>query len=82
MYHMFNWISGYKVDNPSVKSIQWRLILLESVAGVPGFVAAGFHHFKRLSLLFDVLRMGPTLCVLFFVVCVLWNGITAGLLLY
>lgn len=48
MYHSFNWISGYKKENPTVRSIEWRLIVLESVAGVPGFVAAGFRHFRSL----------------------------------
>jgi len=48
MYNSFNFITGYQADNPSVKSIEWRLIILESVAGVPGFVAAGFRHFRSL----------------------------------
>ena len=48
LYHTFNFMTGYKADNPSVKSIEWRLIVLESVAGVPGFVAAGFRHFRSL----------------------------------
>eukprot|EP01041_Mallomonas_annulata_P011015 gene11015-23011_t len=48
MYHTFNFITGYKHSNPSVKSIEWRLIALESVAGVPGFLAAGFRHFRSL----------------------------------
>ena len=41
MYHTFNFLTGYTQVNPSVQSIEWRLIVLESVAGVPGFVAAG-----------------------------------------
>ena len=48
MYHVFNFITGYKHKNPSVVSIEWRLIVLESVAGVPGFVAAAFRHFRSL----------------------------------
>jgi hypothetical protein len=28
--------------------MEWRLIILESIAGVPGFVAAGFRHFRSL----------------------------------
>ena len=48
LYHTFNFISGYNPINPSVKAIEWRLITLESVAGVPGFVAAGFRHFSSL----------------------------------
>lgn len=46
--HTFNFITGYKKENPPVKSIEWRLIILESVAGVPGFVAAGMRHFRSL----------------------------------
>ena len=46
--HTFNYITGYKKENPPVRAIEWRLILLESVAGVPGFVAAGFRHFRSL----------------------------------
>ena len=41
LYNSFNFLTGYKEINPSVQSIEWRLIVLESVAGVPGFVAAG-----------------------------------------
>jgi hypothetical protein len=44
-YHAFNFITGYNPENPSVRSMEWRLIVLESIAGVPGFVAAGFRHF-------------------------------------
>lgn len=48
LYKTFNFITGYKEGNASVKSVQWRLIVLESVAGVPGFLAAAFHHFRSL----------------------------------
>ena len=41
MYHTFNFMTGYTHHNPTVQSFEWRLIVLESVAGVPGFVAAG-----------------------------------------
>ena len=41
LYHTFNFVTGYKAENPTVKAIEWRLIVLESIAGVPGFVAAG-----------------------------------------
>eukprot|EP01035_Chromulina_nebulosa_P010496 gene10496-14098_t len=50
-YHSFNFITGYNAANPSVKAIEWRLIVLESLAGVPGFVAAGFRHFRSLRAL-------------------------------
>jgi hypothetical protein len=48
LYHTFNFITGYKEGDASVKAVEWRLIVLESIAGVPGFVAAGFRHFKSL----------------------------------
>lgn len=48
LYNSFNFMTGYKADNPTTKAIEWRLIVLESVAGVPGFVAAAFRHFKSL----------------------------------
>jgi hypothetical protein len=51
LYHTFNFITGYKHDNPPTKSIEWRLIVLESFAGVPGFLAAGFRHFYSLRTL-------------------------------
>jgi len=51
LYHPFNLITGYTHIDPSPKSIEWRLIILESFAGVPGFVAAGFRHFRSLRML-------------------------------
>jgi len=51
MYHSFNFITGYREVNPPTKAIEWRLIVLESFAGVPGFVAAGFRHFHSLRTL-------------------------------
>ena len=51
LYHPFNLITGYKHEDPSPQSIEWRLIVLESFAGVPGFVAAGFRHFRSLRAL-------------------------------
>lgn len=51
MYHSFNFISGYSHKNPTTKSIEWRLVMLESLAGVPGFLAAGFRHFRSLRTL-------------------------------
>eukprot|EP00565_Helicotheca_tamesis_P003366 CAMPEP_0185729140 /NCGR_PEP_ID=MMETSP1171-20130828/4489_1 /TAXON_ID=374046 /ORGANISM="Helicotheca tamensis, Strain CCMP826" /LENGTH=291 /DNA_ID=CAMNT_0028397917 /DNA_START=277 /DNA_END=1152 /DNA_ORIENTATION=+ len=51
MYHSFNAITGYRQENPTAKSIEWRLIVLESFAGVPGFLAAAFRHFYSLRAL-------------------------------
>lgn len=51
LYVSFNKLTGYKTENTSVSSIEWRLIVLESIAGVPGFVAAAFRHFRSLRTL-------------------------------
>ena len=51
LYHTFNFITSYDHKDPSEKSIAWRLIVLESLAGVPGFVAAGYRHFHSLRTL-------------------------------
>lgn len=51
LYKVFNVITGFKPDNTPVKAVQWRLIVLESVAGVPGFMAAMFRHFRSLRTL-------------------------------
>jgi len=48
LYRGFNFITGYREENPPTKSIEWRLIVLESFAGVPGFLAAAFRHFYSL----------------------------------
>ena len=48
MYTSFNYATGFSPTNTSVTSMEWRLIVLESVAGVPGFVAAAFRHFRSL----------------------------------
>jgi hypothetical protein len=60
-YHSFNFITGYNHANPSVIAMEWRLIVLESLAGVPGFVAAGFRHFKSLRSLSRDYGWIPTL---------------------
>eukprot|EP00472_Partenskyella_glossopodia_P005262 CAMPEP_0197517084 /NCGR_PEP_ID=MMETSP1318-20131121/2046_1 /TAXON_ID=552666 /ORGANISM="Partenskyella glossopodia, Strain RCC365" /LENGTH=322 /DNA_ID=CAMNT_0043066353 /DNA_START=138 /DNA_END=1106 /DNA_ORIENTATION=- len=51
LYNGFNWITGFDRTNPSARSCQWRLIILESVAGCPGMVAAGMRHFRSLRTL-------------------------------
>lgn len=48
LYHGFNFMTGYQEKNPTPSSLEWRLIILESFAGVPGFIAAGFRHFYSL----------------------------------
>lgn len=51
LYRVFNAMTGFKPENTPVKAVQWRLIVLESVAGVPGFMAAMFRHFRSLRTL-------------------------------
>jgi len=51
LYNGFNKLTGFDKANPTAKSCEWRLIILESVAGCPGMVAAGMRHFKSLRTL-------------------------------
>ncbi|KAJ8613541.1 hypothetical protein CTAYLR_002163 [Chrysophaeum taylorii] len=51
LYNGFNFVTGYDAENPSTTSVAWRLIILESFAGVPGFVAGGMRHFYSLRTL-------------------------------
>jgi len=51
LYHPFNFVTGYTHKDPAPQSLVWRLIVLESFAGVPGFVAAGMRHFRSLRVL-------------------------------
>ncbi|CAK9080984.1 Alternative oxidase [Durusdinium trenchii] len=51
LYRSFNWVTGFKPENTPVKAVEWRLIVLESFAGVPGFMAAMFRHFRCLRTL-------------------------------
>jgi hypothetical protein len=53
LYVAFNYITGYRHDNPTPASIGWRLMVLESVAGVPGFLAAAVRHFRSLRTMRD-----------------------------
>lgn len=48
LYKSFNFVTGFKPQHTPVKAVEWRLIVLESFAGVPGFVAAMFRHFRSL----------------------------------
>lgn len=34
LYHSFNFITGYKQQDPKPQAIEWRLIVLESFAGI------------------------------------------------
>lgn len=61
LYHSFNFVTGYKEDHPTPNAMKRRLIILESVAGVPGFVAAGFRHFRSIRTLNRDFGWIPTL---------------------
>eukprot|EP00501_MAST-03F_sp_TOSAG23-6_P001941 GSMAST32.ASY1.ANO1.2022.1 assembled CDS len=50
-YHGFNFLTGYSRKDPSPSSCEYRLIILESIAGVPGMVAGSVRHFKSLRTL-------------------------------
>eukprot|EP01060_Flectonema_neradi_P002815 TRINITY_DN11775_c0_g1_i1.p1 TRINITY_DN11775_c0_g1~~TRINITY_DN11775_c0_g1_i1.p1 ORF type:complete len:323 (+),score=45.61 TRINITY_DN11775_c0_g1_i1:49-969(+) len=47
-YHGFNFITGFNKKDPSTKSLIYRVLILESIAGCPGMVAAGVRHFRSL----------------------------------
>ncbi|CAK9081951.1 Hypothetical protein (Fragment) [Durusdinium trenchii] len=52
LYRSFNWVTGFKPENTPVKAVEWRLIVLESFAGVPGFMAAMFTRISGTSAAF------------------------------
>ena len=47
-YHGFNFMTGYNHADPPTSAIGYRLIILESVAGVPGMLGGMFRHFRSL----------------------------------
>jgi len=47
-YHGFNFVTGYNHADPPTSAIGYRLIILESVAGVPGMLGGMFRHFRSL----------------------------------
>merc|ERR1719498_1965871 len=47
-YHAFNFVTGYNHADPPTSAIGYRLIILESVAGVPGMLGGMFRHFRSL----------------------------------
>jgi hypothetical protein len=47
-YHAFNFMTGYDHADPPTSAIGYRLIILESVAGVPGMLGGMFRHFRSL----------------------------------
>lgn len=58
LYNTFNFVTRYDKHDPSPESIKLRLILLESIAGVPPFIMAGYRHFRSLrNLSYDGARI-------------------------
>lgn len=47
-YHSFNFLTGYHHADPPTSAIGYRLIILESIAGVPGMLGGMFRHFRSL----------------------------------
>eukprot|EP01059_Diplonema_ambulator_P008696 TRINITY_DN18366_c0_g2_i3.p1 TRINITY_DN18366_c0_g2~~TRINITY_DN18366_c0_g2_i3.p1 ORF type:complete len:235 (+),score=72.22 TRINITY_DN18366_c0_g2_i3:54-758(+) len=47
-YHAFNLMTGFSKHDPTPKSLVYRVLILESIAGCPGMVAAGIRHFRSL----------------------------------
>ncbi|XP_066912844.1 uncharacterized protein [Clytia hemisphaerica] len=47
-YNAFNAVTFFDKDDPTPESMRTRLILLESIAGVPPFIMAGYRHFRSL----------------------------------
>jgi len=47
-YWTFNKVTGYEAADPTPESVAFRFIFLESIAGVPGMVAAQHRHFRSL----------------------------------
>ena len=47
-YHGFNYLTGFSKSDPTPKSLIYRVLILESIAGCPGMVAAGVRHFRSL----------------------------------
>merc|ERR1719335_2024496 len=47
-YLAFNFVTGYNHADPPTSAIGYRLIILESVAGVPGMLGGMFRHFRSL----------------------------------
>jgi len=48
VYSAFNFMTRFDKNDPSPSSMKFRLILLESVAGVPPFIMGGYRHFRSL----------------------------------
>jgi len=51
LYRGFNYFSGFNYEDPSPRACAFRLIMLESIAGIPGMVAGVVRHFASLRTL-------------------------------
>jgi len=48
LYSSFNFVTFFDYDDPPASALTLRIILLESIAGVPPFIMAGYRHFRSL----------------------------------
>jgi len=48
LYTSFNTITFFDKNDPTASSLRTRIILLESIAGVPPFIMAGYRYFRSL----------------------------------
>ncbi len=51
LYRAFNFVTRFDPHNPTAKGCAWRVLFLESIAGVPGMVSACLRHFRSLRML-------------------------------
>ena len=51
LYNGFNKLTGFNYNDPSPNACAWRILYLESIAGVPGMVSACLRHFRSLRFL-------------------------------
>ena len=63
-------VTGYEHADPPTAAIGYRLIILESVAGVPGMLGGMFRHFRSLrhlerdhGFIFTLLEEVSVVCV-------------------
>ena len=47
-YHAFNFVTRFNKQDPSPAACEYRLLILESIAGCPGMVAGSVRHFNSL----------------------------------
>lgn len=50
-YHLFNILTKYQENNPTINSIEFRLIVLASISGIPSFISSFCRYFRSLRTL-------------------------------